>query len=204
MKIPSGDLAPRRRPRRRVRARLVPLLVALAVLAAAGAVGWRLTRDDADDTVAAGSGCPSGPATPATSAPAAVALPPPAAVGVRLFNGTAVDGLGRSVGDELAARGFAVLSTGNAPAPLAGAPQVQYGPTAGPAALVLAAHVLGADLVPAAAGGPADALDLVLGSSYVRLRDPAEVAAWLAAPPALPGQAAPAAPATAPVPAGCG
>lgn len=200
MKIPSGDLAPRRRQRRRARARAVPLLLALLLLAAAAGVGWWLTRDDVDATVAAPPVCPSGPAAGAASP---VALPPSTAVRLRLFNGTATDGLGRAVGEELAARGFAVLSTGNAPAPLAGAPQVQYGTAAGPAALVLASQVLGADLLPAAADQPADTLDLVLGTSYVRLRTAEEIAAWVAAPPALPGQAAPAASA-APLPAGCG
>jgi hypothetical protein len=69
-----------------------------------------------------------------------------------------------------------VSFTGNSPA-LAGPSRVNYGPGGRPAALLLSAHVLGASVVPvpSAARG---AIDVVLGSTFVRLRSPAETSAY--------------------------
>jgi hypothetical protein len=66
---------------------------------------------------------------------------------------------------------------GNAPRPLVGASRVYYGPGGQPAALLLTAHVLGATVqpVPTAARG---AIDVVLGSDFVRVRTPAETSAY--------------------------
>ncbi|MCU1590690.1 MAG: hypothetical protein JWP11_1946 [Frankiales bacterium] len=203
MRIPSGDLAPARRHRhgssfRRRRSRWPVVLVVLVVVAIA--VGSYLIRKD--DThaaaTAAATPCPSTrastAATPASPARAAapVRLPAPGQVSLRLLNGTGRDRLARAVGDELARRGFTVTAMGNAPRPLAGTSRVYYGPGARPGALLLSAHVLGAAVVPvpSAARG---ALDVVLGSTFARLRTPAETSAYAhrlataGAPAAKPG-----------------
>ena len=214
VRIPSGDLAPARRRRRhafgRRRSRTVPLLLALLLLAGltGGAFLLRRGGDGGDDN---GERLASGPCgTPAPAAlrlvssrrtaaqPVAQALPAPAAVRLRLFNGTARDGLARTVGEALAARGFAVLSTVNAPGPLPGRSQVRFGPGGRPGATLLSAHVSGSTIVPVP-GAPRGSVELVLGSAFVRLRTPAEVTAALRAP-ARSVAARPAPARTAPVP----
>lgn len=95
---------------------------------------------------------------------------------LRLLNGTARNGLARTIGNSLAARGFRVSGMGNAPK-LIGATRVFFGPGARPAATLAVAHVLGAQLVatPTAAHG---AVDVVLGTSFVRLRTATEMRAF--------------------------
>lgn len=189
MRIPSGDLAPARRRRRgygsRRRSRygrrspLVPLLVVVLVLAVAG-VAWALRRDNSSagsTTLAQLQPCPS--PTAATPAPAPVQaapakLPAPGQVQLRLLNGSGRSLLARTVGDELARRGFRVVGMGNAPTPLSGASRIYFGPSARPGATLLAAHVLGAQLVPVATAAPGS-IDVVLGSGFARLRTAAEV-----------------------------
>ena len=177
MRIPSGDLAPARRHRRR-RGPLAVLLV-LALLAAA-AVAYVLRRDDEPASLAAPAPCP----TPsAVAAPVQQRLPAPRSVRLRLLNGTPRDGLARIVAAELARRGFVVTATGNAPKALRGHSVVTYGPGGRPAATLVAAHTIGATLlpVPTAARG---SVDLTLGTSFVRLRRGPEVTAFLAPSPA--------------------
>ena len=108
------------------------------------------------------------------------------------------NGLGRDIGNQLAARGFVVSGTGNAHALLTGASQVTYGPGALPAAQLVGMHVVGATLVdaPRTARGR---LQLVLGSGFARLRTPAEIASLTTRP--APVAARPVAPA--PRPSGC-
>jgi hypothetical protein len=189
MRIPSGDLAPARRHRRhgssfRRRRRRWPVVLAVVAVVAVAAGSYWLRRDNSTaGTLAGASPCPS-PASSAAASPAAplkaatpVRLPAPGQVSLRLLNGTGRDKLALAVGNELARRGFRVTAMGNAPRPLAGASRVYYGPTGRPAALLVTAHVPGATVqpVPTAARG---ALDVVLGSTFVRLRTPAEVTAY--------------------------
>ncbi len=190
MSIPSGDLAPARKHGRRYRRRrsLLPLVLVVLLVAAIAGGSYLLRREDnTAATVSAGARCPSaGPtalapqpapvkAAPAKAAP--VRLPAPGQVGLRLLNGSGRDGLARVVGNELARRGFRVTAMGNAPRPLVGASRVYYGPGGRPAALLVSTHVLGASVVPvpAAARG---AIDVVLGSTFPRLRTPAETSAF--------------------------
>ncbi len=157
MRIPSGDLAPARRRRRRYgrRRRTGPVLLVLALLVALGGGAWLLQRDDESaGQRLAQSRCPT-PAVRAAAAAAPVPLPAPGQVRFAIFNGTGRNGLGRTVGDALAARGFAVTGTGNAPGPLAGPAQVRFGPQGRQGATLLAAHVLGAQLRPVPALPPA-------------------------------------------------
>lgn len=158
------------------------MLAVLAVVAVAAGSYW-LRRDDNTPGALAASSCPSVAASIAASpaasarAEAPVRLPARAQVGLRLLNGTGRNGLARSVGDELARRGLRVIAMGNAPHPLVGASRVYYGPGARPGALLVGAHVLGSSVVPVptAARG---AVDVVLGSTFVRLRTPAEASAY--------------------------
>jgi hypothetical protein len=184
VRIPSGDLAPARRSRRR-RRRALPVVLVLAAVAAVGGGAYALRRDDSgakDRLTGAATPCATTQATAAATAakanppapPAPLVLPPPGKVSFRLLNGTPRDGLGRNLGDLLAARGFKVKSTGNAPKPLAGPSRVYYGPGAKPAAQALAIHVIGAELAPVGSA-PRGAVDLVIGTSFARLRTPAEV-----------------------------
>ena len=184
MRIPSGDLAPARKHRRYGRRHRSPwpaVIVVLLVLAVAGGAYAYTQRDDDEvGSVAQASACPSPVATRAAAKPVkpvkpvAVVLPAPGKVRFRLLNGTGRDGLARTVGDAMARRGFQVAATGNAPKPLAGASQVTFGPGGRQAATLVGVHVLGAQLVPVPAA-PKGAVDLTLGSSFVRLRTPAEV-----------------------------
>ena len=186
MRIPSGDLAPARKHRRYGRRRRSPwpaVLVVLVLLAVAGG-GYALSRrgDDATGTVAQASPCPSPSpvVTRAATAARPVVLPVPGTVTLRLLNGTGRDGLARTVGNELARRGFRVAAMGNAPQKLAGASRVAFGPGARTPATLVGVHVLGAQLVPAPRA-PRGSVDLTLGSSFVRLRNAAEVRAATAA-----------------------
>lgn len=142
----------------------------LAVLLLVGAsAAYLMNRRAAPGPAAAARACPS----PVPSAPA---LPAPDQVHLSLLNGTSRLDLAKQVGGLLAARGFVVTSEGNAPAALAGASVVSYGPGALAAATTLAEHVVGARVAadPRAARG---AVQLVLGSAYSRLATPAEVLA---------------------------
>ncbi|MCU1586760.1 MAG: hypothetical protein JWN31_253, partial [Frankiales bacterium] len=109
-------------------------------------------------------------ATPSpTRAP--VLLPKPSQVRLVLLNGTSRNGLAKSVGQALTARGFVVTEAVTAPAALAGPSQVVWGPGGQPAALLLAQQVTGAQVLadPRAAAG---SVRLTLGSDFQRLADP--------------------------------
>lgn len=199
MRIPSGDLAPARRRRRHVprrgRGRALPLLLAVLLLGGLAGGAVLLRRGDSRPEPVAG-GCPTALRPVALTQ---AALPPPGQVRLVLLNGTSRDGLGRTVAGALAARGFGVLSTGNAPGPLAGPSRVVFGPGARPGATLVAGHVLGARLVPAPTA-PRGSVQVVLGSAFVRLRTPQEVPVALralTAPPPAPARPAPARPAPA-------
>jgi hypothetical protein len=210
VRIPSGDLAPARKRRRGYsarRRRRNPLPIAVAVLLVAGiALGayWIRRDDSSPSTVTAGARCPSAAPSPtaraaAVTAPAKAApvrLPAPGQVALRLFNGTTRAKLALTVGNELARRGFRVTGFTNAPKPLTGGSRVYFGPGGRPAATLVSAHILGSQIVPVPTAGRG-AVDAVLGSTFVRLRTPAEVSAYarqLAAGrvPAAPTPAAPA------------
>jgi len=146
---------------------LVVVLVGAALL---------LRRDDAKvPTRLVQQPCPQQSAAAPPARP--VALPQPRQVRLALLNGTSRNGLAKSVGDELAARGFVVTAQGNAPAALAGPSRVVFGPGAAPAATVVSRWVLGSVTV----GGPRVArgtVEVTLGSAFQRLATPAEVASF--------------------------
>lgn len=165
----------------------MPVVLAVAAVAAIGGGAYALRRDDgaAQQRLAQppASRCPTAAATPSPASPAArppaLVLPAPGTVTFRLLNGTPRDGLGRSLGEALAARGFRVASTGNAPKALSGPSKVYFGPGARPAAQLVAIHVIGAELAPVPTA-PRGAVDLVIGTGFARLRTPAEVKSFTA------------------------
>lgn len=189
MRIPSGDLSPARHRRyggsygRRRRRTLRAVLVLILLLALAAAGAYLVRRNHA---TAPARGQAAGPAgvspTPCATgsapvpAPAAVVLPPPTAVRLVLLNGTVRNGLGKTVGGQLAARGFTVAGTGNAPRPQAGPSVVVFGPGGQPAALLLSRTVLGSTMT-GNAKAARGSVQVVLGTAFTRLRTPAEVAA---------------------------
>ena len=107
---------------------------------------------------------------------APLTLPTPEAVVFQLLNGTNRSGLGKTVGDELAARSLKTQTFGNAPAPITGDTVIAYGPGREPSAQVLAANILGVRLI--ASTTPAE-LTVTLGSNYTRLTTPLEVKAYV-------------------------
>lgn len=163
------------------------MLVVLLVAAVAIGAYW-IRRDDGTASNAAAGACPTAVASVAASAkPAAVTppvkaapvrLPAPGQVALRLFNGTTRAKLALTVGNELARRGFKVTGFTNAPKPLAGGSRVYFGPGGRPAATLVSAHLLGSQIVPVPTAGRG-AVDAVLGSTFVRLRTPAEVSAYV-------------------------
>jgi hypothetical protein len=182
--IPHGDLAPLRKHHRYGHRRSRwPIVLAVLVVAGVAAGAYALTQRTGEGTpVSSRSGCPTpSPAVSASpGAPAkavAVRLPAPGQVALRLLNGAGRDKLAKAVGDELARRGFKVTATGNAPRPLVGASRVYYGPGGRPAALLASAHVLGSSVVPVPKAGRG-AVDVVLGSTFVRLRTAPEVSVY--------------------------
>jgi len=203
MRIPAGDLAPARRRRYggtygRRRRRTGRALLALVAVGLASGSAYLLQRDDSavPSRITAARPCVTPRASTPTTSPEAsrpvLRLPAPGSFEVLLLNGTPRGGLGKSVGDQLAALTFRVRVIGNAP-PLAGASVVSYGAGAMPSATLLSRTVLGARAL-SAPRLPKGEVRLVLGSGYVRLRTAAELA--VLAQPTL----APARPAAAPAP----
>ncbi len=194
MHIPHGDLAPARRRQfggsygRRRRRNQRRALAAVVLLLAVGGGAFLLQRDDAQAPARVAQQQPT-PQPRASACPrpapvaAAPALPQPQQVRLRLLNGTSRNGLAKTIGDQLAARGFMVTEQANAPAALAGASRVAYAAGAAPAATVTSHWVVGAQVVldPTV---PRGTVQVTLGSGFRRLASPAE-AARLATVPAV-------------------
>lgn len=177
MRIPSGDLAPARKHHRYGHRSKLPVVLAFVLVLAIAAVAYVLRRDDAPAATPVTTSLCRAETVTAGPAPASIRLPTPAQVRLRLLNGNGKDLLARSVGNELARRGFTVTATGNAPRPLQGVSRVYYGPGGRPAALLASAQVSGATVVPVPKAAPG-AIDVVLGSAFVRLRTPVEATAY--------------------------
>ncbi|MGN6244995.1 MAG: LytR C-terminal domain-containing protein [Motilibacteraceae bacterium] len=187
----SGSM---RRGRRRGRRVLAVLLVLVLLAAVAAAAWWYLLRDGSTSTTPAAAPTPTcTPTATATASPTPSFLPgtplPAGKVDVRVLNGTPRSGLAKTVGDQLAARGFHVVAIGNDTAKRAvTAPaEVRYGKGGASAALTVAAQVPGA--VPVLDRRTGATVDLVLGSGYAALRAPAQASA--AATPVRPAKPAP-------------
>ncbi|NMR18644.1 LytR C-terminal domain-containing protein [Cellulomonas fimi] len=150
------------------------LIAGLAVAALGGiavytdAIPSPISRDFT--TKAADEG-PTGPPPPC---PPDGTLPVPYQnVQVNVLNGTDRAGLAGDVAAGLAARGFGVLGTGNAPASVAGVARIGFGAAGVGAAYTLAAHLEGVVLT--LDGRPDATVDLALGAQFIELTDPAQI-----------------------------
>lgn len=185
MRIPDGDLAPARRRRygggygRRRHRRNLRLGVGVGLLLVAGGVAYLLRQESSKvpDRLASTPTC-APRATPTTVASPA-SLPQPQQVQLALLNGTARNGLAKSIGDALAAQGFVVTAQANAPAALVGPSQVVWGPGAQPSAELVLRYVIGSRAV-SNPRAPRGSVQVILGSEFHRLATPAELAAQAA------------------------
>lgn len=191
MRIPGGDLAPARRRRyggsygRRRRRRNVRLGLAALLVLAGGAAAYALREDDRQvPRRLTQQSCPTPAPVATATVPAGQPLPSPRQVRLALLNGTPRNGLAKAIGDQLGARGFVVLTQGNAPSALAGPSQVAYGVGAARAATVVSHWVLGSTTV-GSTRVPPGTVQVTLGSTFQRLATPAE-AAGVAVPSASP------------------
>lgn len=94
-------------------------------------------------------------------------------VQVQVLNGAGRAGLAADVSEQLGARGFTVLGTGNYPGSYTGIAEIRFGEAGLRAAYTLAAQLDGAALLIDARAEPT--VDLVLGAGYTALLDPASV-----------------------------
>jgi hypothetical protein len=156
------------------------------IAVAAGVVAYAVHRHDggpASQTLQ--------PTACASATPSAVpiVLPQPSEVSLVLLNGTSRNGLAKSVGQALTARGFVVADAATAPAALPGASRIVWGPGGQPGAMLLAQQVTGAQLVgdPKA---PANSVQLTLGSDFQQLADPVAAATAEPVPSTSPSRCA--------------
>lgn len=140
----------------------VGLSVSALLLAGIAYGGWRLLHTPARTPAAI---CPSATPTVAATVPT---------VGVRVLNGTARRGLAGQTASLLRQRGFRIAGVGNGPR-VPGRSQIRYGAAEILPARLTALQVPNAVLV--ADRGVTKRVDIVLGSTFGRLRTPAEVAA---------------------------
>jgi hypothetical protein len=162
-----GDLSPPRRPRRA--GRIVAAGLVTALVAGAAYVGWRELRGNSA----------SHPATLTAICTTPTPQPSPAAprqVRLAIRNGTVTVGLAHQLADALKARGFTIVTVGNAPAPVSGVATVRYPAGGLAAARAVAEQIRGATLTPAPAI-PKGRVQLDIGTGFRVLAPPAQVAA---------------------------
>ncbi|NEA59518.1 LytR C-terminal domain-containing protein [Streptomyces sp. SID13666] len=186
----TGNQYPRMgRPRRRGRTALA-IVASVVVL---GLIGWGTLQLIDVFTGGKDKGPAQAHAAPASCKPTAAAaptatgkpapLPPPASIGVTVFNATAKGGLAKTTADELAKRGFRVIKFSNAP--------IEYdkkvtvpalivaGPAGAQAAKVVGTQVAGSTVkIDPKRAGPG--VDLLIGTPYTKLADPKDAAKALA------------------------
>ncbi|HET6209912.1 MAG TPA: LytR C-terminal domain-containing protein [Jatrophihabitans sp.] len=150
-------------------------LLALTVLTAI--VWWRvLHRPDGSSSTASGPTTVVQPSCTPGGKP--VTLPKPGAVTVTVLNGTNRYQLATQVSTLLKARGFKTGIPNDAPSPLTGIGQIQYGKAGKAGATLLSYYVPGAALVAETRSDAA--LTLVIGAAYHALATPAAVTRSLA------------------------
>lgn len=182
----GGKLARQSLPRsyyaRRWPKRLAAVAVGVVVLAGALVGLWRLTGlGDARDGHADAYSCP---------APRPASLRPPAvtSVKVNVYNATPESGLAAVVADELAKRGFTVVSVGNDPlAQYVSEPfEIRAGPQGARQRDVVAAHAPGA-VVKTDEKRKDAMVDLVIGDGFTRLAEVDQAQTALSGPQAPAG-----------------
>lgn len=145
--------------------RPLPALAFLLVLSVLTAVvWWRVLHRPSTDGAAA---APTVPRVTCTPGKKPVLLPKPAAVTVRVLNGTNRDHLAATVTTQLKARGFATVAPTDAGTSLTGVAEIRYG-SAGKSGATLLHYTLPAGKLVAANRSDAR-IDLVLGNAYTAL-----------------------------------
>lgn len=154
-------------PRAKYRVRLrraLPAVALLLVLSVVAGTVWLRVLDRVDAGASTAAACAS--------------TAPGGRVQLRVYNGTAREGLAKTVADQLVGRGYAVLATDNDPLsdvrPVEGPAEIRFGPAGRAVADQLRRQVPGATLHRDARDGAV--LDLVLGEGFRRLSTPAELA----------------------------
>lgn len=154
---------PRARYTMRLR-RAVPALALLLVLAAVAGFTWMQVLDRVEARTDAATTCTT-------------TVRDPNKVQLRVYNGTAREGLARTVAVQLADRGFQIMATENDPLadvrPVDGTAEVRYGPKGAKFAEQVRRQVPGATLYRDVREGAE--VDLVIGAAYKRLSTPAEL-----------------------------
>lgn len=195
----TGTQYPRMRPPRR-RGRI--LAAAVGAAAVAGLLGWGSTqlievfsgggaRADAAQKptpcrrATASPVASTVPAASATPAVTAFRLPKASAVTVNVYNATTRSGLGKKTADELAARGFAIATFGNAPGAydqkVSQAALLVTGPDGAAAARTVAAQLAGTPVFRTDPKMKGATVDLMLGKGYTKLNGAAAVRKAMAA-----------------------
>jgi len=133
---------------------------------------------------------PGSPATaPAMAAPpAAPLIVAPAAIRVRVFNGSGIPGLGRKAATALATLGFTISGAASSRGTGGTQTTISYGPTRADSARTLAAALPGSSLAPDPTLGRT--LQVVIGSSYTSAH-PVTISSAPATPAAAAASSAP-------------
>ena len=150
--------------------RPIPALIFLLSLSLlSGMVWWRVLHR-VDSTANPSTRPPASCATPATRA---VALPKPATITVNVLNATNTTGLAKAVTEKLRTRGFKVGVPTN-DTTTSTESQVRYATKAVAAARLVQLYVPGSKLVPVT--GVSATIVLAIGSSFKVLATPAQIA----------------------------
>lgn len=169
MTVAAGVPAP---PRRNPRRPLPPLIFLLVLALIALGVWWKVLQRDEERQAAAPDPCATASAAPVTVDPAAVQ--------VRVYNASNVEGLAGQVGNELRGRGMQVKNVANDPTDrdVRGVGEIRFGAQGCSQAMFVAANFPGLLSVP---DTRADAVvDVALGPGYAGMVPPEQVAAAFA------------------------
>jgi hypothetical protein len=136
----------------------VRALVVIGVLAviALSTVVWAIIKDDQTK--------PSTQQACELGTKVQTAIPPAAAVKLRIFNATDITGLATTAKTQLQQAGFKTITTGNASDAVDATAEVRYGPAGVGAAYLVRAHVKNSTATPD--DRKDDSVDLILGNDY--------------------------------------
>ncbi len=156
-----------------VRRPIPPLIFLLVLALLALGVWWKVLQRDEERRASAPDPC-------ATISAAPVSVDP-AAVQVRVYNASDVEGLAAQVRDELRGRGLQVTEFANDPTDrdVLGVGEVRFGPQGRSQALFVAANFPGLLSVPDTRSNAV--VDVALGPGYAGMVPPEQVPAALAA-----------------------
>lgn len=160
-------------PSRRSWRRPIPPLIFLLVLAlVAVGVWWQVLQRDEERRAAAPDPCATADAAPVSVDPAAVQI--------RVYNASDIEGLAAQVGTELQVRGLQVTEVANDPTErdVQGIGEIRFGQRGRSQALLVAANFPGLLSVPDTRSNAI--VDVALGPGYAGMVPPEQVPAALA------------------------